>query len=119
MWGDWPELAAVAHPVPARCRAWGAEAIVAGRGGTEGNATPRAHRPGANGAIGAQILFNNTAYPTRGGAHRQLICQGVSSFLVGAAGAFVRLLDKSGEFTFTWHDDDGSTYEEKQSIEVA
>lgn len=28
-------------------------------------------------------------------------------------------VDKSGEFTFTWHDDDGSTYEEKQSIEVA
>lgn len=28
-------------------------------------------------------------------------------------------IEKSGEFTFTWHDDDGSTYEEKQSIEVA
>ena len=29
------------------------------------------------------------------------------------------LVDKSGEFTFTWYDDDGSVYEEKQSIEVA
>ncbi|KGJ14049.1 thiosulfate oxidation carrier complex protein SoxZ [Paracoccus panacisoli] len=28
-------------------------------------------------------------------------------------------VEKSGEFTFTWHDDDGSVYEEKQSIEVA
>lgn len=28
-------------------------------------------------------------------------------------------VDQSGEFTFTWYDDDGSVYEEKQSIEVA
>ena len=28
-------------------------------------------------------------------------------------------VDKSGEFTFTWYDDDGSVYEEKQAIEVA
>lgn len=28
-------------------------------------------------------------------------------------------VEQSGEFTFTWHDDDGSVYEEKQSIEVA
>lgn len=28
-------------------------------------------------------------------------------------------IDQSGEFTFTWYDDDGSVYEEKQSIEVS
>ncbi|AUM74886.1 thiosulfate oxidation carrier complex protein SoxZ [Paracoccus jeotgali] len=28
-------------------------------------------------------------------------------------------VDQAGEFTFTWYDDDGSVYEEKQSIEVA
>ncbi|WP_134726775.1 thiosulfate oxidation carrier complex protein SoxZ [Paracoccus luteus] len=29
------------------------------------------------------------------------------------------LIDKAGEFTFTWYDDDGSVYEEKQSIAIA
>ena len=28
-------------------------------------------------------------------------------------------VDKAGEFTFTWYDDDGSVYEEKQAIEIA
>jgi sulfur-oxidizing protein SoxZ len=28
-------------------------------------------------------------------------------------------IDQAGEFTFTWYDDDGSVYEEKQSIEVS
>ncbi len=28
-------------------------------------------------------------------------------------------VDKSGTFTFTWYDDDGSTYEDKQKIEVS
>jgi len=28
-------------------------------------------------------------------------------------------VDASGEFTFTWYDDDGSVYEDKKTIEVA
>ncbi len=32
---------------------------------------------------------------------------------------FEAKVDQSGEFTFTWYDDDGSVYEEKQSIEVS
>ena len=28
-------------------------------------------------------------------------------------------VDAAGEFVFTWHDDDGSVYEDKKSIEVA
>ncbi|SNX71071.1 sulfur-oxidizing protein SoxZ [Cereibacter ovatus] len=28
-------------------------------------------------------------------------------------------VDASGEFTFTWYDDDGSIYEDRKSIEVA
>lgn len=31
---------------------------------------------------------------------------------------FEAKVPESGEFTFTWHDDDGSVYEEKQSITV-
>lgn len=32
---------------------------------------------------------------------------------------FEAKIDQSGEFTFTWYDDDGSVYEEKQSIEAS
>ncbi len=31
---------------------------------------------------------------------------------------FEATVPESGEFTFTWYDDDGSVYEEKKSIEV-
>lgn len=32
---------------------------------------------------------------------------------------FDALVDKAGEFKFTWYDDDGSVYEDAKSIEVA
>lgn len=32
---------------------------------------------------------------------------------------FEAKVPESGEFLFTWHDDDGSVYEERQSIEVS
>lgn len=32
---------------------------------------------------------------------------------------FEAKVPESGEFTFTWYDDDGSVYEDKQSIEVS
>ncbi len=33
--------------------------------------------------------------------------------------AFFLKAEESGDLTFTWHDDDGSVYEETKSIEVA
>jgi sulfur-oxidizing protein SoxZ len=33
--------------------------------------------------------------------------------------SFYVKVEESGEFTFTWHDDDGSIYEDKKAIEVA
>ncbi|MBB4287700.1 thiosulfate oxidation carrier complex protein SoxZ [Roseospira goensis] len=33
--------------------------------------------------------------------------------------SFYAKVEESGEFTFTWHDDDGSVYEDSKSIEVA
>ncbi|WP_299444135.1 thiosulfate oxidation carrier complex protein SoxZ [uncultured Rhodospira sp.] len=32
--------------------------------------------------------------------------------------SFFAKLEESGEFTFRWHDDDGSVYEETKSVEV-
>lgn len=32
---------------------------------------------------------------------------------------FDAMVDAAGEFTFTWYDDDGSVYEDRQSIEIA
>ncbi|MDW4498751.1 thiosulfate oxidation carrier complex protein SoxZ [Sulfitobacter sp. D35] len=31
---------------------------------------------------------------------------------------FEAVVPEAGEFTFTWYDDDGSVYEEKQAIEI-
>jgi len=33
--------------------------------------------------------------------------------------SFFAKVDEAGEFTFRWHDDDGSVYEETKSIELA
>jgi len=33
--------------------------------------------------------------------------------------SFYAKVEESGEFTFRWHDDDGSVYEDTQSVEVA
>lgn len=32
---------------------------------------------------------------------------------------FEAIVPESGEFTFTWYDDDGSVYEDKQSVDVS
>lgn len=32
---------------------------------------------------------------------------------------FEAIVPASGEFTFTWYDDDGSVYEDKQSVDVS
>ena len=90
--GRWAELAAIAHTLPGRCGLRRAEAVVPGGGITKRDTAPGKHRPGANGAIGAQVFLYNAAHPPGGSAHGELICQGVLGLFVRAAGAFVGLL---------------------------